>query len=83
MKDYKSALKPHQRALQIRSMPNEEHHSDTRDSYRKIGLAQQKLKNYKSASESHQRALQIKLKLPGKDHQDNTRIYCNIGGTLD
>ena len=70
MKDYKSALQSHQRALNIRLKLHGDVHPDIADSYIAIGVTQREMKDYVSALQSNQQALNIRLKLHGDEHPD-------------
>ena len=56
-----------------------EEHKSTADSYRQLGITQQKMHDYTSALQSHQRALDIRIKLFGEDHESTADSHSQLG----
>ena len=68
MHDYSASLQSEQRALAIHLKLFGEEHESTADSYRQLGVTQNKMHDYSAALHSHQRVLAIRLKLFGEEH---------------
>ena len=64
-KNYSEALQSNGRALDIATRFFGEDHGSTADSYRQLGVTQNKMHDYSAALQSHQRALAIRIKLFG------------------